>query len=77
VNLRAAVDSMCRQCIYSPGEGSWRQQVGACTARHCSLYSVRPLPDLRVGADRRVAVEKTAKLARRQTVARVSEERRP
>ena len=33
-----------RSCIYDPygGNGNWRQQVEACTARGCPLYAVRP-----------------------------------
>jgi hypothetical protein len=45
-SLRAAVNGFCRECIYDPtgGDGSWRQQVGACTSVRCPLYLVRPLP---------------------------------
>jgi hypothetical protein len=44
-SLRAAIDNKCRECIYdpTPGNGTWRQQVTACTAVDCSLYPVRPL----------------------------------
>jgi hypothetical protein len=44
-SLRAAIDAMCKACIYDPiaGKGTWRQQVEACTAPHCALFAVRPL----------------------------------
>jgi len=44
MSLRAAINAMCRSCIYDerPGNGNWRQQVSACTAHHCPLFPVRP-----------------------------------
>ena len=44
MSLRAAINAMCKACIYDPigGRGTWRQQVEACTAPHCPLYAVRP-----------------------------------
>jgi len=44
-SLRAAINAMCKQCIYDPkgGEGTWRQQVEACPATTCPLYPVRPV----------------------------------
>lgn len=44
MSLRAAVNAMCKSCIYDPigGGGTWRQQVEACTASRCPLYPVRP-----------------------------------
>lgn len=43
-SLRAAINAMCRQCIYDPnGSGTWRQQVEACTSPNCPLYPVRPV----------------------------------
>ena len=44
VSLRAAINQHCRNCLYDnvSGAGSWRQQVEACTAKTCPLYSVRP-----------------------------------
>ena len=41
-----AVEQMCAYCIYDPGcgGGTWREQVKACTAPHCPLYPIRPLP---------------------------------
>jgi hypothetical protein len=43
--LRAAVDAMCRACIYDPvgGAGTWRQKVQACTSTGCPLFGVRPM----------------------------------
>lgn len=43
-SLRAAVNAMCKSCIYDPdSSGSWRQQVRECTAAQCPLHPVRPL----------------------------------
>ena len=44
VSLRAAINQHCRNCLYDKvsGVGSWRQQVEACSAKTCALYSVRP-----------------------------------
>jgi len=46
MSLRAAVNGKCRECICDPRAhgGTWRQQVAACTARGCPLFTVRPLP---------------------------------
>ena len=43
-SLRAAINQHCRNCLYDKisGVGSWRQQVEACTAKTCALYTVRP-----------------------------------
>jgi len=45
-SLRAAINSMCRNCLYDPGngEGAWREQVQACSSSNCALHPVRPLP---------------------------------
>lgn len=45
-SLRAAIDKMCRSCIYDPGSGNggWREQVMACSSSNCPLHAVRPLP---------------------------------
>ena len=45
LSLRKAINEKCKECIYddSPGNGNWRQQVTACTAKTCPLYRVRPL----------------------------------
>lgn len=45
-SLRGAINAFCRACIYDPhnGDGTWRQQVGACTSEKCPLFPVRPLP---------------------------------
>jgi hypothetical protein len=44
-SLRAAINAMCRSCIYDPvaGRGNWRQQVTACTATSCALFRIRPV----------------------------------
>lgn len=43
-SMRAAIDAMCKQCIYDPhcGSGTWRQQVEACTSTNCPLFDYRP-----------------------------------
>lgn len=48
-SLRAAIDAMCRSCIYDPksGLGHWREQVAGCTCRTCPLYALRPVPRVR------------------------------
>lgn len=39
-----AIDAFCKYCIYDAGaEGGWRQQVGACAAKDCPLYQLRPV----------------------------------
>jgi hypothetical protein len=45
-SLRAAINAMCRSCIYDPGSGNggWREQVKACSSSNCALHLVRPLP---------------------------------
>jgi hypothetical protein len=45
-SLRAAIDAMCKSCIYDPGNGNgaWREQVAGCSSGNCPLHSVRPLP---------------------------------
>jgi hypothetical protein len=41
----AAIAAKCRDCIYDPlSAGRWREQVAACTADHCALFAVRPVP---------------------------------
>lgn len=45
VSLRGAIDDFCRDCIYDKKQrqlGTWRQQIGACTASACPLFNVRP-----------------------------------
>jgi hypothetical protein len=43
IGLRAAINRLCRQCLYDPhAAGTWRQQVEACTSSDCALYPVRP-----------------------------------
>ena len=45
MGLRAAINGMCKSCIFDPqgGGGNWRQQVTACTSAECPLYPYRPL----------------------------------
>lgn len=41
----SAINAFCKMCIYDKGaEGTWRQQVEACTAKTCPLFQFRPLP---------------------------------
>ena len=43
-SLRAAINAMCKECIYDPREkGAWRMQVEGCTSPNCPLFPVRPL----------------------------------
>ena len=43
MSLRAAINAMCRSCIYDQySAGNWRQQVTECTAHACPLYPHRP-----------------------------------
>lgn len=39
-----AINEKCKDCIYDPlsGNGTWRQQVEACTCDLCPLYPYRP-----------------------------------
>lgn len=54
-SCRAAINAMCRACIYDPlAGGGWRKQVGACSCLTCPLYAFRPLPRYR---DTRPSVE--------------------
>jgi hypothetical protein len=42
-SMRAAINAMCKGCIYDPAEpGNWRQQVGACQITGCPLWPLRP-----------------------------------
>ena len=43
MSLRKAINLKCRECIYDPmEEGTWRQQISACTSPNCPLYAHRP-----------------------------------
>ena len=44
LSLRAAINDLCKQCLYDPGAGlgGWREQISACTCADCALYLVRP-----------------------------------
>jgi len=45
--LRGKIDAKCCECIYDPvsGNGTWRQQVEACTSKTCPLHPVRPVAE--------------------------------
>jgi len=64
-SLRAAIDAMCRSCIYDPlsGLGGWREQVAACACVHCPPHAVRPLPRSRDTEKASVTASKTSKEA--------------
>jgi len=44
-SLRAAINAMCKKCIYDPegGNGTWREQVQACSSSNCPLHALRPI----------------------------------
>jgi hypothetical protein len=46
LSLRAAINAMCRSCLYDPGNGNggWREQVEVCSSSNCPLHPVRPMP---------------------------------
>ena len=46
LSLRAAIDAMCKSCLYDPGNGNggWREQVQGCSSTSCPLHPVRPMP---------------------------------
>lgn len=46
LSLRAAINAMCKSCLYDPGNGNgaWREQVQGCSSTSCPLHHVRPLP---------------------------------
>lgn len=50
-SLRAAVNAKCRSCIYDPGSGNgtWREQVEACTSSNCPLHAFRPISGAKTG----------------------------
>jgi hypothetical protein len=45
-SLRSAIDAMCKNCLYDPGNGNggWREQIQGCSSSNCALHPVRPLP---------------------------------
>ena len=45
-SLRAAINAMCKNCLYDPsnGNGAWREQVQGCSSSNCALHPVRPSP---------------------------------
>ena len=44
-SMRKAIDAKCKECIYDPesGQGTWRQQTGACQIFDCPLWPLRPV----------------------------------
>lgn len=50
-SLRAAVNAKCRSCIYDPGSGNgtWREQVEACSSSNCPLHPCRPISGAKTG----------------------------
>ncbi|MGH8258281.1 MAG: hypothetical protein ACREUG_01170 [Steroidobacteraceae bacterium] len=69
MSLRAAIDAMCKSCMYDPigGVGTWRAQVERCTAYSCPLHRVRPKVRQRIEV--RPEVQDEAKLAPKRTIA--------
>lgn len=56
-SLRAAIDAMCKGCIYDPiSPGTWREQVEGCSSSNCPLHPVRPVS---VAATKERAAERT------------------
>jgi len=57
-SLRAAVNAKCRSCIYDPGSGNgtWREQVEACTSSNCPLHPFRPISGAKTGKRDRAAM---------------------
>ncbi len=43
--MRGKVNAMCISCIFDEfaRQGTWRQQVAACSCSDCPLYSIRPV----------------------------------
>lgn len=42
-SMRQAINEKCKDCTYDSAEpGTWREQVGNCTIRSCSLWPLRP-----------------------------------
>ena len=53
-NFKACIANYCKSCIYDKSEpGTWREQVEACGASSCELYSVRPKSVATVSANRK------------------------
>lgn len=43
MSMRAAINAKCKDCIFDPcAPGKWRQQVEACPAIACPLWTCRP-----------------------------------
>ena len=44
VSSKKAIANHCKECTYDPlSDGTWRQQVQACTITKCHLYEFRPI----------------------------------
>lgn len=53
-SLKAAVNLMCKQCIYDKAEpGTWREQAENCQAKTCALWEVRPRTAATIAANRK------------------------
>jgi len=40
------INENCRFCIYDKhAEGTWREQIEACTSTDCALYPIRPVSE--------------------------------
>lgn len=65
MSRKKAIESMCKQCIYDDkgGNGTWRQQTEACTAKSCPLYDYRPLSNGEKKGGRRVEAGKETDMA--------------
>lgn len=65
-SLRAAINAMCRRCIYDPhGGGNWREQVGSCSAADCPLHPLRPISGSRTSKQSLPCVSGSEALASR------------
>ncbi len=42
---KQAIKAKCRECIYDPigGNGTWTEQIEACTSPGCPLFELRPV----------------------------------
>jgi hypothetical protein len=71
-SLRAAVDAMCRSCIYDPGaRGNWREQVQACSSANCPLHPSRPISSASARDRTSVALDMTTAPTSRVHVSKI------
>ena len=65
-SLRAAINAMCRQCVYDPlAKGSCLQQIIECAIADCPLYPLRRQRKSRVSGD--PSIEGMSRQATRQS----------